>query len=825
MTAARPGQFTGATDNAAAGGLFTDTLIDGIPDLVGADVLAAQTAATNAATSETNAETSASNAATSESNAATSATAAATSATNAATSATAAASSATDAAADVASIAGSVAAAATSATNAAASETAAAGSATSAATSATSATTQANTAVTSAAAASNSATAAATSATNSANSATASASSATSAATSATNASNSASAAATSATSAANAQTAAETAETNAETAETNAASSASAASSSAGAAASSETNAATSATNSANSATAASTSETNAAASATAAAASETAAAGYVDEFDDRYLGSKASDPTLDNDGNALTDGALYYNTTVDRMKVYDLSTTSWLFISPTAAEQTNIDTVANDITNVNTVATNLTDINAFANTYFISATAPSSPTEGDLWFDTSTDMMKVYNGSSWQAAGSSVNGTSQRYNYVVGTSSGSYTGSTTVFPATYDVGFVDVYLNGVKLVVSTDFTATNGTSIILATAASSGDSVNIIGYGTFSLANVDAVTLDGIDSTQFLRSDVADSKSAGDLSFADNVKAIFGAGSDLQIYSDGTNSRIEESGSGSFIIKGTQIIMQSAAGENLAYFTTDGAATLYHNNAAKIATTSTGIDVTGVIEFGDSHTIGDDGNDNLAINSSAGENIILGPAGGVVNLADDKKITFGTGQDLQIYHDGSNSYFTESGTGRIYITTNGPSVILGQTNGENMLIANADGAVDIYYNNLKKLATTATGVTITGTAVATTQTSSVSGSTTLDFGAYQNFVLTMTGNVTLDNPTTEQVGQSGFITFIQTGGYTVSLGTDYETAGGAGITLSASGTDVVPYIVAASGRILLGAPQLAFA
>lgn len=94
-----------------------------------------------------------------------------------------------------------------------------------------------------------------------------------------------------------------------------------------------------------------------------------------------------------------------------------------------------------------------------------------------------------------------------------------------------------------------------------------------------------------------------------------------------------------------------------------------------------------------------------------------------------------------------------------------------------------------------------------------------------SITGSTTLDFATYQNFVLTLTGSITLANPTTEVVGQSGFITFIQTGGYTVSLGTDYETAGGAGITLSASGTDVVPYIVAASGRILLGAPQLAFA
>lgn len=95
--------------------------------------------------------------------------------------------------------------------------------------------------------------------------------------------------------------------------------------------------------------------------------------------------------------------------------------------------------------------------------------------------------------------------------------------------------------------------------------------------------------------------------------------------------------------------------------------------------------------------------------------------------------------------------------------------------------------------------------------------------------GSVTLDFAVNQNFVLTLTGNVTLANPTTESVGQSGFIVFIQdgTGGRTVSLGTDYETAGAAGLTLStaASTTDIVPYVVAASGRILLGTPQLAFA
>lgn len=94
--------------------------------------------------------------------------------------------------------------------------------------------------------------------------------------------------------------------------------------------------------------------------------------------------------------------------------------------------------------------------------------------------------------------------------------------------------------------------------------------------------------------------------------------------------------------------------------------------------------------------------------------------------------------------------------------------------------------------------------------------------------GSVTLDFGTNQNFVLTLTGNVTLANPSTESTGQSGFIIFIQdsTGSRTVSLGTDYETAGAAGLTLStaASSVDIVPYVVQSSGNILLGTPQLAF-
>lgn len=147
-----------------------------------------------------------------------------------------------------------------------------------------------------------------------------------------------------------------------------------------------------------------------SAAASAAAAADSATAAAASYDSFDDRYLGSKSSAPSVDNDGNPLITGALYFNST--------------------------------------------------------------------------TNVMNVYTGSAWIQAVSVVNGTASRQVYTA-------TAGQTSFAITYDVGFVDVYLNGVKQVIGSDFTATNGTSIVLATGATVGDLVDIIAYGSFLVAN----------------------------------------------------------------------------------------------------------------------------------------------------------------------------------------------------------------------------------------------------------------------------------------------------------------------------------------------
>ena len=201
-----------------------------------------------------------------------------------------------------------------------------------------------------------------------------------------------------------------------------------------AAAAATSATAAATSATASATSATASATSATASASSATTSTAQAViatakavltaadvvstnadvvltnadvvSAAALLDTFDDKFLGSKSSNPTLDNDGDALTDGAIFYHTGDNRMKVYDLGTTTWLYLSPSSAEQTAINTTATNIASVNTTATNITGVNSFADRYRIGSSDPSSSLDaGDLAYNTSANALKYYNGSTWNA------------------------------------------------------------------------------------------------------------------------------------------------------------------------------------------------------------------------------------------------------------------------------------------------------------------------------------------------------------------------------------------------------------------------------------
>ena len=172
------------------------------------------------------------------------------------------------------------------------------------------------------------------------------------------------------------------------------------------------------------------------------------------------------------------------------------------------------------------------------------------------------------------------------------------------------------------------------------------------------------------------------------GNLNLGDNVRARFGLDSDLQIYHDGTHSYINCS-TGQVICKNEVLPIQienQSGSEDLATFAVNGAVTLYHNNAAKIATTSTGIDVTGNVD-----------------------------------LPDNGKLLLGASDDLEIYHDGTNSYIADRGTGNLRLE--GTNIALNnQASNKTYLLATDGGSVQLRHNDLTKIETTTTGIDVTG-------------------------------------------------------------------------------------------------------
>ena len=142
------------------------------------------------------------------------------------------------------------------------------------------------------------------------------------------------------------------------------------------------------------------------------------------------------------------------------------------------------NIATVAGANSNISTVATNISGVNSFAERYRIASSAPSSSLDaGDLYFDTSTNKLNVYDGSNWASTAEAAQRTVTTHNV---TSAGTQTIS-----VSYTVGLVDVYLNGLKLNISEgDATASNGTSVVV-TGASVGDIIEVVALSAFNSAN----------------------------------------------------------------------------------------------------------------------------------------------------------------------------------------------------------------------------------------------------------------------------------------------------------------------------------------------
>jgi hypothetical protein len=289
-------------------------------------------------------------------------------------------------------------------------------------------------------------------------------------------------------------------------------------------------------------------------------AAASAASAASAFDNFDDTYLGSYSSDPTVDNDGDALVQGALYFNTTANEMRVYDGG--SWIAASSAGGASLN------------------------------------------LFEYTATAGQTTFSGADDNAA-----------------------------TLSYTLANIIVTLNGITLDPS-DYTATSGTSIVLASGAALNDELNIIAFKSFTTADMvsatnggtfggnvtvngtlaaTAVTGDGSGLTG-LSSDLVDDttpqlggdlqSNGSDVVFADNDKAIFGG--ELQIYSDATHARIVENGTGQLKIQGNnmQLLTSDGTSTYLEGNASTSAVTLYHaSNSPRLATTSGGVSVTGTV------------------------------------------------------------------------------------------------------------------------------------------------------------------------------------------------------------------------------
>jgi hypothetical protein len=125
--------------------------------------------------------------------------------------------------------------------------------------------------------------------------------------------------------------------------------------------------------------------------------------------------------------------------------------------------------------------------------------------------------------------------------------------------------------------------------------------DGTKLDGIATSATANPNAIDNVVEDTSPQLGGDLQ--SNGNDIVFADNDKAIFGAGSDLQIYHDGSNSYIDDAGTGKLFTRSSQFQVQKYTGENMIVAVADDRVDLYYNNSKKLATTSTGVDVTGTV------------------------------------------------------------------------------------------------------------------------------------------------------------------------------------------------------------------------------
>ena len=349
--------------------------------------------------------------------------------------------------------------------------------------------------------------------------------------------------------------------------------------------------------------------------------------------------------------------------------------------------------------------------DINDFNARYRVAASAPSSSLDdGDLWFDTANDKMKVYNatGSSWDVVTSVGD-----FNINTISSSGNTGGGSATFNGTaYRFVLSNPPTSAQQLIVSVNGViqkpnagssqpsegfAISGNDIIFAAAPPSGADYFITTQG--SQVSVGTPSDNTVSTAKLQNLAVTGDKIATNLDLADNKKIRFGTGNDLELYHDASHSRIKDTGTGYLIINtDTGVLIKNGADdEGIAYFTPNGAVELMYDNSKKLETTSTGI-------------------------STQGNCIITGHFYG----PDNSELRLGSADDFKLYHDGTNNYIKSANDNQDILIQSSKDLYLatgdGSTGIHTFLYAADNAGVELRYDNVKKAETTSSGFAITG-------------------------------------------------------------------------------------------------------
>ena len=300
---------------------------------------------------------------------------------------------------------------------------------------------------------------------------------------------------------------------------------------------------------------------------------------------------------------------------------------------------------------------------------------------------FETTSDGATVTGGLT--ATGSSVFTAASFSGTITGDLTGDVTGD-----LTGNVTATSVLADGVT--ATTQSASNNSTKVATTAYVDSQAALSDTLSEVLAIGNTTGATKISVDNT-----------SSG-IDLIDDAKIRLGTGNDLEIYHDGSNSYISDTGTGNLLItsNGASVQINKGTTENMAEFITDGSVKLYYDSVKKFETTSAGATITGV----------------LSTNSGSGTAAL----GSHLDLGDNQKARFGASDDLEIYHDGSNSYIKDAGTGNLWIQGS-TQVNIGGANGEIGVQYVEDAGVGLRHNNIQKLSTSSTGVSVTGNVVLT--------------------------------------------------------------------------------------------------